>query len=367
MKRKPYYRQKYLRRFFESGDSLQNSSQGVRMSPWLASMLGGNSHRARIFRNQLDQCLELAYRKGIVDSDLKARINNRDAATFDAVFYELMVAKFIESRGNEISFYPPGRSGRKLEYEAIGPQSSCLVEVKTLFESEAEKKELETLVKLWETTSQVRSHFWITFGDFTVGKDFSKEHFQKWLRANLVKMGGRGGAIRYTGKSGFSVSIDVTPTQGQPKEREGSTGLFLGELSSSNETNPLVVRMSRTVRHAAEQLPKVGKPCLIVVCREGGLGLFREELQALLYGKKHVDNEFPLSNGIGAVFSRNQNTRVSAVGFYSSVIHKGTTFEELEVYHNNQYAENQIDPSMFGSTVVTHFYVDPHSSQVRHL
>lgn len=365
MKHKPYYSQKHLERFFEPESSLQNKGRELSLSPWVASMLKGNSEKARIFRNQLDECLELAYRKGIVDNDLRARITNVDTTIFDAVFYELRVAKLIESRGNEITFYPLGKNKSKLEYEAIGRQGSCLVEVKTLFESEVEKKEHEALVKLWETTSQVKSDFGLTFGDFTIGKDFSKKDFQRWLRANLAEMSSNGGTIRYTGKSGFSVSIDVPPIRGQVKGRGIPAGLFLGE--PRNETNWPGFRVSRTIRHAAEQLPKKGKPCLIVVCSEGGYGLFDEELQALLYGKKYIDSKFPLLDEVGAVFSQKQNTRVSAVGFYSSTIHKGTTFEELEVYHNNQYAENPIDISMFGSTTVTHFYVDPRHLQIRSL
>ena len=368
MKQKPYYSQKYLEQFFESESSLQNKRRELRMSPWVASMLKGDSERARIFRNQLDQCLELAYRKGIVDNDLRARITNTDITAFDSAFYELKVAKLIESRGNEITFYPLGKNRSKLEYEAIGPQGSCLVEVKTLFESEAEKKEHETLIKLWETTSQVKSNFRLTLGDFTIGKDFSKKDFQQWLKAKLAEMSssGHGGTIRYAGKSGFSVSINVTAIPGQLKGRVIPTGLFLGEISARNETDWPGFRVSRTIRHAAEQLPKIGKPCLIVVCSEGGYGLFDEELHALLYGEKYIDNEFPLLDEVGAVFSQKQNTRVSAVGFYSSTIHKGTIFEELEVYHN-RYAENPIDISMFGSTTVTHFYVDSRYSQIRRL
>ena len=240
--------------------------------------------------------------------------------------------------------------------------------MKTLFESKAERKEHETLVKLWEATSEIKSNLRLTLGDFTSGKGLSKKDFQRWLKTKLAEMSssGHGGIIKYAAKSGFSVSINVTAIPNQLKGHVIPTGFFLGGISARNETSWPGSRVSRTIRHAAEQLPKIGKPCLIVVCSEGGYGLFDEEFHALLYGKKYIDNEFPLLDEVGAVFSPKQNTRVSAVGFYSSTIHKGTIFEELEVYHN-LYAENPIDISMFGSTTVTHFYADPRNSQIRRL
>lgn len=368
MKQKQHYSQKYIERFFELESPLQNRGQRLCMSPWVASMLKGDSDRARIFRNQLDQCLELAYHKGIVNSDLKARMTNPDVTVFDSAFYELKVAKFIESRGNEIRFYPAGKDRRKLEYEATGRQGNCLVEVKTLFESETEKKEHETLIKLWETISQVESGFRLTLGDFTLGKDFSKRDFRQWLKTELAAMSSssHGGTITYAGKSGFMISIGVTAIPNQIGGRSIPDRLSLGRIVVRTESDWPGWRVSRIIRRAAEQLPKKGKPCLIVVCNEGGYGLFDEEFGALLYGNKHVDHEFALLDRIGAIFSRKQNTRVSAVGFYSSTIHRGTIFEELGVYHN-QYAESPIDMSMFGSTTVTHFYVDPRYSHIRRL
>jgi hypothetical protein len=247
---------------------------------------------------------------------LGARITSRDITVFDAAFYELKVAKFIERRGNEITFYPPGNDRSKLEYEAIGPQGSCLVEVKTLFESKTEKREHETLIKLWETMSQVKSNFRLTLGEFTIGKDFSKRDFKRWLETELAKMSGsgHGGTIRYITKSGFSVSISVTSMPDRLKGHGITTGLFFGRISTHNETNWPGYRVCRTIGRAAGQLPKIGKACLIVICNEGGYGLFDEEFHALLYGKRYIDNEFPLLDQVGAVFAQNQNTRVSAVG-----------------------------------------------------
>src|SRR4030042_1812241 len=191
MKHNLYHSQKHIARFFKPESELQSKGQGHRMSAWVTSMLKSDSERARLFRNQLDQCLELAYRKDIVDNDLKARIKNPDVTVFESAFYELKVAKLIESKGNEIKFHPPGKDRSKLEYEAIGPQRSCLIEVKTLFESEEEKREHETLVKLWETTSQITSGFVLTFVDYTTGRDFSKKDFQQWLSTILDEMQSR--------------------------------------------------------------------------------------------------------------------------------------------------------------------------------
>jgi hypothetical protein len=71
VRQKPYYGQTYIERFLESESSLRNEGREFRMSPWVTLMLNEDSERARIYRNQLNQCLELAYRKGIVDNDLR--------------------------------------------------------------------------------------------------------------------------------------------------------------------------------------------------------------------------------------------------------------------------------------------------------
>jgi hypothetical protein len=352
---------KYLRKFFESDESIRKEKFNV--SPWLKTMLLDVSDTSRIFRNHLDICLELAYRKNIVDDDFKARITNQESTIFEATYYELKVAKLLENRGNEIEFHPNGRKKKVLEFRIKNQQSSCLIEVKTLLESEEDKKWFETHTKLREILADTGLPFIFTFSEFTLRKDFSKNDLRRWLDYNLRNMSSKQEVINltYTSKSGFSVNIYAYPRVNN-SDRQTYIKL-LGAISWRNEIKWPGIRITNKIHKATKQLNTGKEACLIILCDESNSPKFEEDIQALIYGRKYIDNDFILPNQVGAFLSINKNRRVSGVGLYYSIIHKGEFHEELDLYHHPNPLVN-LDHSMFSSSMISHYILDQHNSRI---
>ena len=333
-------------------------------SNWIITMLRRNTNRDQLLLNQLDQCLELAYRKNIVNNDVRSRLVSRE---FEATFAELKVAKLVESLGNNIEFYPPGRNGKVLEFKAIGRRSRCFVEVKSLGDSEKEKRELDVLFKLHEVAASARLPYRIQFVDYSTDKEFRKRDLARWIKSTISEMeknNQKNG--RFVFDRGFKVTMDIEAlrTANMKKDISGIPPILF--VTEKDETIWLCSRISSAVHDAVRQLDKIQIPCLVVINSPGGHGLFDEELQGTLYGRRYADVSFPLPDKMGAVFPASQNTRVSAVGIYSTGTGKGALREELEIYHN-PHADVQIDMSMFGSKVVTHFSVSKTSSRIKRI
>lgn len=340
-------------------EMLQTSeSQGSALAEKVTAFLTRSAPGDLLFLNQLDDCLGLAYRKAIVNNDLRSRLLSKDHEAFESAFAELKVAKFIESLGNEVEFHPSGREGKKLDFEAVGRQQRTLVEVKTIFGSPQERSERRTLSKLWYSALEVRVPLHLNFRSFTPAKDFRKRDFQHWLKREaqqMVDSGKQHSRFQYINNRGFSVTIDAT-----------TASRMSLMATSAEEPIWLDKKIAREVSTAIQQLPQGGTPCLLVINDQRDYALFEEEIRAILYGKMYVGSEFPLPNRIWAVFSKNQNTRVSAVGIFYTATKFDLIQEGLEIYHN-PYASQVIDVTMLGSKIVNHYAIDKNALRIRRL
>lgn len=239
----------------------------------------------------------------------------------------------IENRGNDLNFHPKGRNAKILEYEMIGRQNNCLVEVKTMFGSKQDEKENDALQNLWESISEVNNNHktaLITITNYTSGQ-FDKVDFKQWLLEKLNEMKTNrkaNGLVNYESKSGFKVTIELNRIKKHSKVNSVVYPLANG-IAFKDETTSPALRVFKTVSHAARQLPNDDKPGFIIICTENGDPLFDEELRALLYGKRVIKEKFPLEEKIGAIFSPKQNTRISAVGVFYWALHKGMIFESM--------------------------------------
>jgi len=347
--------QEYVQRFFQT--EIQDGSVN---SLAVSSMLSSNSGESRLICNQLDECLELAYRKKILSNDRVKRLKSPDYDTFEAAFSELKVAKFIESLGNEIEFDPPGREERTLDFKVVGHQSECLVEVTTMFESGEEKKEARIIDQLWECAREAGLPLVILqFSNLTADRDFRKEKFKHWLKEEIQRLvdgGKKNSMLRYSADQGFLVDIEVTVIPKETADAEKMRGPFLSAISNGEQVCPGHRLKQKLEEKVKEQLPKEGKPCLVIVSDQYGL-LFKEEVVAVLYGKKYIPSDFPLPEVRGSIFSPNQNTRLNAVGIYECAA-KGDMIQEwLTIYHNPYNTQEALDMAMFGAKIVDHCYL----------
>lgn len=357
----------HLRRLFEPEARACRGQRDTAAQGRLSLILSGDRREQRLSLNHLDKCLELAYRKGIVDANLEARLKGSDVEQFESTLNELRVGRFIEGLGNTIDFYPLGRAGKSLDFRASGRQSTCSVEVKTIFPSEQERAENEVAHKLWMSASStnVGAHFEIGFHSYATKKEFKKTEFQRWLKQSLSQMiedkRDSASLLYRDGRTGFSVTVEARRLF--PRAVTGPIAVepLVTSIGESEDQGWPGRRIGKKIRNAIAQLPKREAPCLVTINRLDSYPLFDDEFQALLYGAAHVSSDLPIPPDTGAVFSNKQNTRLSAVGVYTIGIHKGMIEEELEIYYN-PYTQDPVDPAMFGSRTVRHFAVSPTTS-----
>jgi hypothetical protein len=358
-----YAGQEYILKFFPVEMLEPTVAGGHRgIDEELKALLTHDTPDLRLIRNQLNGCLELAYRKGIVDAELTSRMQSGDYGSFESAFAELKVARFIESLGNAVDLYPPGREGRLADIRATGQQSSCLIEVETLFPSKDERNENSVSDKLWYYANRTSLPFLINFSDFTPDKDFQGRRFEQWLSKNLSKMieeEVKSRQLHYANKHGFSVNIQATYIGGQSAVRKA--GLMVTSTMHDGETIHPSDRLLEKLKAAQKQLPKRGEPCMVVIDDQLQFGLTTEELEAVLYGNGKVagPQRARARNREGewrrnGFFSPKRNNRISGIGMYYTNTKMHIIEEELEVYHN-PWADSSIDTAMFGSKIVKHY------------
>lgn len=367
-----YTGQEYILKFFPREMLAPTTTAGYRATDELRALLTNDTPDLRLIRNQLNGCLELAYRKGIVGVELTSRMQSSDYESFESAFAELKVARFIESLGNAIKFYPPGRKKRSLEFRAMGTQSSCLVEVKTLFSSKDERTENGVSDKLWYYARKTNLPFLINFSNFTVDKGFRGKRFEQWISQRLVEMivtKRESCKLHYANSQGFSVDIDATYIGDRPEVRNP------GPMVTSTMHDGKLIwpgdRVLEKLKAAVRQLPKTGEPCLVVINDQLDSGLFAEELEVILYGTRNIQqrhlgytkNQKRQGRSRNGFFSPKRNSRVSCVGMYYTNSKMDIIEEELEVYHN-PWANSLIDIAMFGSRVVKHYSLGRNSCEI---
>ncbi|MFC1999690.1 hypothetical protein ACFLXE_02895 [Chloroflexota bacterium] len=81
----------------------------------------------------INQCLELAYRYELLDSDRRSRLKGSDNIRFWSLLSELKVALWLENQGLRLEFNPPAREGGIGDFKVSSRQGEVFIEVKTLF------------------------------------------------------------------------------------------------------------------------------------------------------------------------------------------------------------------------------------------
>ena len=94
---------------------------------YLYRLLTDEDSRLDDWRNNVNECLELAYRYDLVDADLEARLKKGNQESWQATMNELRVARIMEEifgRGC-LRWHPQGRKQKVGEYELVLVQTEC--------------------------------------------------------------------------------------------------------------------------------------------------------------------------------------------------------------------------------------------------
>ncbi|MQY56318.1 MAG: hypothetical protein GH152_03740 [Dehalococcoidia bacterium] len=311
-------------------------------------------------RNNVNECLELAYRYDLVDADLEARLKRGDRESWQANINELVVAKLMEEIFGIgcLRWRPQGRKKRVGEFELVLNEKDIpvFVEIKTVFPRELEKLEHRIIEKLSRYAEQVPIPTCLNVHIQMPGisESFSSKKFKNYLTQELSALNSN-----VLGKNSFKLpdykdnstglhlkieTLQITPRK---DEKNCHIGIIGGEARSlENE-----VYIIHSLRKAYEQLPRGKQPCLVMICPSTAFPIDEDDMLNALLGHLAVrfyrhdhkpvtkPETFRQPDGF---FQPRRNRKVSVVGLY-----KGRNVEKrLEIYHN-PFAINTIPDSTF--------------------
>lgn len=335
---KPY---KYIIRFFPSEfiSSLEEESA-------LYRLFTDNNPRTDAWREELNDCLELAYRYDLVNADLEARLKKGERESWQATMNELRVAKILEGLfGVDCLLWRPKGRGKKVgEFQLIKTYKPIFIEVKTIFPRDLEKLEQRIIDKLMRYAEQVTIPIFLSVIIENTGstESFSGMKFKHYLKSELLKLVStelEKGSIKlpdyHDTKTGLYLKIETLAIKPKKEEMNCHIGIIGGGVKTIVNEQYIKHSLSK----AYTQLPTTGQPCLIIICPSTQFPLDEEDMLNALLG--NLAMRYYFSNAKLAkkpetfrkpdgFFQPRRNRKVSAVGLY-----KGRNTEKpLEIYHN---------------------------------
>jgi len=343
----------FIARFFPSEfiSSLKEDSD-------LHRLLVDDNPKHDIWRKELNDCLELAYRYDLVNADLESRLKKGDRESWQATMNELRVAKILEGLFGVgcLLWRPKGRGKKVGEFQLIKTYEPIFIEVKTIFPRDLEKLEQRIIDKLMRYAEQVSIPIFLNVIIENVGstESFSGIKFKDYLKSELPKLGStelEKESIKlpdyHDKKTGLYLKIETLAIKPKKEEKNCHIGIIGGGVKTIVNEQYIKHSLSK----AYTQLPTTGQPCLIIICPSTAFPLDEDDMLNALLGNLAVryyfsnvkmakkPETFRKPDGF---FQIRRNRRVSAVGLY-----KGRNIEKpLEIYHNPVGA-NPIPDSTF--------------------
>ncbi len=316
-----------------------------------------------VWREHIDNCLELASRYGILSVDLEARLRKGDWESWQANINELKAAKVLEEllSVNCLSWHPHGRGNKVGEFEINIVEPPIFVEVKTIFPRDLESLEEHVKDKLMRYAEQVPIPVFLSVlvESAGVSESFSGKKFKAYLTKTLSKLNTETlteESIKLPNyldnDTGMHLIIETIPITPEETENNCHIGMISGGARRLlNETY-----IKHSLYKAYRQLP--GKqPCLVILCSSTGFPIESHAMLNALLGTlayriyrhsssaEKVPEPEPFRNPDG-FFQATRNRKLSAVGLYTEKLFDTTMEINFEIYHN-PFATNPIPISIF--------------------
>jgi len=347
---KPY---KYIIRFFPSEfiSSLEEESD-------LYRLFTNDNPKTDTWREELNDCLELAYRYDLVDADLEARLKKGDRESWQATMNELRVAKLLENIFgiDSLSWHPKGQKRKVGEFELVKVDKPIFTEIKTVFPREMEKLEQRIIEKLSRYAEQVPIPSFLSVHIERPGttESFSGRRFKDFLKRELSLINPDDLVQKdiklpdYDDNStGLHIAIETLAITPKKEEKNCHIGVIGGGVKTLRNEEYI----KHSLRKAYEQLPRGEQPCLVIICPSTAFPIDEDDMLNALLGNLAVRYYFSNTKLAkkpeafrkpDGFFQLRRNRRVSAVGLY-----KGRNVEKpLEIYHNPA-STNPITQSVF--------------------
>lgn len=324
--------------------------------------------RANVWRQEIDDCLELAYRYNLVDADLEARLKKGDRESWAAAINELRVAKTLEAFFGVdcLRWHPKGHEKKVGEFELVLSKTDkpIFIEVKTVFPRELERLEerirekLRGFVKQVPITSLLRVH--ITSPG--TSESFSGKKFKSFLTTELSVINPddlKHKSIKLPDykddNTGLHLEIETLPIRPKKEKVASHIGVIGGEARLVADKEYI----KHSLAKAYEQLPREKQPCLVILCPSTVFPIDEDDMLNALLGSLtyHVyqstdpkakvpePEAFRKLDGFYR-YRHHQHRQLSATGLYLEGYSKNDVEQGLEIYHN-PFALNSLSHSLF--------------------
>jgi len=311
-------------------------------------------------RNNVNECLELAYRYDLADADLEARLKKGDQESWQAAMNELSVARIMEvffGRGC-LRWHPQGKNQKVGEYELVTNKTdtSIFAEVKTVFPRDMERLENRIIYKLRRYAEQVSIPSFLSVYIEVPGtsESISGRRFKDFLSRELSAINPNNLAKKESklpdykdNSTGLHLKIETLAIKPKKEEQDCHIGVIGGGAKCLENDAYIKHSLSK----AYKQLPSGEKRCLVIICPSTAFPIDEDDMLNALLG--HLAVRYYWQNGEptkepetirkpDGFYRPNRNRRVSAVGLY-----KGRNVKNpLEIYHN-PCTTNPIPQSIF--------------------
>jgi hypothetical protein len=332
---------------------------------FLHRLLRAQDLRAKIWRQHVNDCLELALRYKLEGPDLEARLRKGDQEAFSATINELTCAKFLEGLFgiDSLHWHPQGRKGKVGEFELVSSSLSkpIFVEVKTIVSRELERMEERVMDKLRQYAEEVAvpCFLHVTVKKPGDSEDFSGKRFKGFLRQELSKLN-----IEDTEKShklpdysddktGLYLEIETLSIPGKSRLQSCHIGIIGGEARFIKDEDYI----HHSLQKAYEKLREEQQPCLVLLCSSTEFSIDEDAVLNALLGTLAVRYQLITGVAVSAsepetirqpngFYQSRRNRKLSATGIYQENFTEEGIESELEIYHN-PWAASPLDYSIF--------------------
>ncbi len=326
---------------------------------FLYRLLTEQRTEAEIWRQHIDDCLELAYRYNLVDADLEARLRKGDWESWEAAINELKVGKFLENLFgvSSLRWRPQGRGRRVGEFEVVlsDLDITIFVEVKTILLRDLENLEQRVFDKLRRCIKKVPLPFILSVQLRNAGQteNFSERRLKGFLVRELSKCSTEDTEKHYElpdyqDMTGLHLEIQAYPN---PKRRTCLLGACGYNVRMMNNAEYVKHSLSK----AYEKLANGDKRSIVVLCPSPNYLIDEYDILNALLGTKVFTVTM---SGDGSVidtktsrkpdgfFQLKHKQKLSLVGVYKERFTEDAIRGDLELYHN-PLTVNPLDDSIF--------------------
>ncbi len=346
----------HLKRLFSSDFAASLSEES-----FLYRLLVGQRPEADVWRQHINECLELAYRYNLVDADLEGKLKKGDWKSWQATINELEVAKFLEDilGDDSLRWRPKGRKGKVGEFKLVLSKfdKPIFVEVKTVFPRELEKLEEHIKEKLCYYTKQVPIPFVLNVSIKEVGnsESFSGRNYKDFLKKELLKINVRdikGKPFKLPDyaddRTGLNLEVEASPTSA----KRCYIGIIGGSELKLLQNEDYI---QHSLKSAYTQRPEGNQPFLVILRSSTEFPIEEDEILNVLLGtvSYRIQRFYNGSTGEPEPFRKfngftkpQYNRQLSAIGLYRGKFTQKGTERNLEIYHN-PFAANRLNDSIF--------------------